>query len=144
MTMELQLSTCSFARYNTKLGVPVSTAVKPPRTWPWSETCKTVTPFGIFGKYTQLGPYRIAYEDRLNAKQLLLEQELGELQAKYPNQMLVLLCFCDVTKAQNWCHRRMAAEWIEQKYGISVPEWTQPRTFRNVGMPTVIQDSLFE
>lgn len=35
----------------------------------------------------------------------------------------VLLCWEDLTKPSEWCHRRMVAEWLEQELGISIPEF---------------------
>jgi hypothetical protein len=34
----------------------------------------------------------------------------------------VLLCWEDLTKPDEWCHRRMIAEWFEDALGIHVPE----------------------
>lgn len=117
-----QIATCSFKQFRPDHGVPISTAVKPPRSWPWSEVCKSLTPYGVFGKHRDFAPYRIAYEDRLNAKQHLLDSELRDLSHKYPGVTLVMLCFCDLSKPDTWCHRRMAAEWLERRYSIVIPE----------------------
>jgi hypothetical protein len=35
---------------------------------------------------------------------------------------LVLLCFEDLTKPGEWCHRRMFATWFEERTGQAVPE----------------------
>lgn len=35
---------------------------------------------------------------------------------------IVLLCFEDVTKDGNWCHRRMFADWYELKTGEKIDE----------------------
>lgn len=35
----------------------------------------------------------------------------------------VLLCWEDVTKPDQWCHRRMVAEWFEDQLGVIVPEY---------------------
>lgn len=34
----------------------------------------------------------------------------------------VLLCHEHLRKSGEWCHRRMAAEWFEDKLGVAVPE----------------------
>lgn len=36
----------------------------------------------------------------------------------------VLLCY---EKPNEWCHRRLVAEWLEENLGIVVPEWGLPR-----------------
>jgi hypothetical protein len=57
--------------------------------------------------YDRLFKQRLA---RLNARELY--ESLGE--------NAVLLCY----EAHNdWCHRRLVAEWFEQELGIVVPEW---------------------
>ena len=39
----------------------------------------------------------------------------------------VLLCFeRPPLTAENWCHRRMVAEWFETEMGVIVPEWEPP------------------
>lgn len=35
----------------------------------------------------------------------------------------VLLCWEDLTKKEEWCHRRMIAEWFQEVLGIHVPEF---------------------
>lgn len=34
----------------------------------------------------------------------------------------VLLCWEDITKPGQWCHRRMVAEWLQDRLGIDIPE----------------------
>ena len=34
----------------------------------------------------------------------------------------VLLCHEHLRKTDDWCHRRLVAEWFEQALGVSVPE----------------------
>jgi hypothetical protein len=47
-------------------------------------------------------------------------RELQDLQEGY-DQDLCLLCFCDLTRPDGWCHRTMLGEWISQKTGEDVP-----------------------
>ena len=63
--------------------------------------------------------YRKAYReqilDKLDAQQVW--DELGE--------DAVLLCFekwDDIESGQTFCHRRIVAEWLEEKLGVTVPE----------------------
>ena len=39
-----------------------------------------------------------------------------------PGKEIVLLCFEDICKPGQWCHRRMFAEWWEAKTGKAVEE----------------------
>lgn len=41
----------------------------------------------------------------------------------------VLLCYeAPPFDKWNFCHRRMVAEWLQEKLGVDVPEWTEPET----------------
>lgn len=41
----------------------------------------------------------------------------------------VLLCYerPPFDAVRNYCHRRMAAEWLENKLGLEIPEWSGQR-----------------
>lgn len=60
-----------------------------------------------------------------------------DLKALVPGHEPVLCCWekPPFTEA-NWCHRRMAAAWLEKQLGIRVPEWTPPppEPSRQLGM----------
>jgi hypothetical protein len=57
----------------------------------------------------------------LNARQIY--DHLHTLVGK--NIEPVLLCWeYDPSKPNEWCHRRMVADWFEKELGVSVPEWT--------------------
>ena len=68
------------------------------------------------------------YRDAYN-KQVLRYQDpkkcYDEIVGWYGDDV-VLLCYEDLTKPGEWCHRRIVAEWFEHHLGIEVPEWTPP------------------
>lgn len=137
----MNLATCSFSKYRPHMGVPVSTAVRPPRNWPYDPKSPSLTPYGIFGKYHDYATYRVHYDDRLRAKQHIIDAELRDLADAYAGQTLVLLCFCDVTKHNGWCHRRMAADWLQSRYTFPVPELTlRPVPTIQIAPPTLFDD----
>ena len=39
---------------------------------------------------------------------------------------VVLLCFEDVRIEEDWCHRTMLAEWVEEKLGFKIKELYNP------------------
>ena len=39
----------------------------------------------------------------------------------------VLLCFCDISNGDCWCHRRIVAEWLESALGVMIPEMGERR-----------------
>jgi hypothetical protein len=111
------------------MGVPVNTAVSPPKWMAHIDFVHGIKPAGIFGKpqYREEFPYRIAYLERLEKFEDEIKADLQRLSDKYPateahpnGQPLVLLCWCDVHKGE-WCHRRMFADWLADR-DIVVPE----------------------
>jgi len=36
----------------------------------------------------------------------------------------ILICWEPLKKPGEWCHRRMVAEWFEERLGVTVPEYT--------------------
>jgi hypothetical protein len=91
------------------------------------EFAKGLTPFGVFGKYHTEFEYRVAYIDRLEKLKSQIKKELDNLSETYYPHRLVLLCYCDLNKRGSWCHRRMAAEWLEDAFGCEVPELGGPK-----------------
>lgn len=52
------------------------------------------------------------------------EKTYNDIVSKYGDS-IVLLCF---EKPGDFCHRRLVAEWFEEKLQVEVPEWTpKPR-----------------
>ena len=94
---------------------------------------RELAPFGIFGK--GLGPdeARRRYLDRLDAHAETIVAELAALARVHPGETLVLLCFEKRAHAGETCHRRWAAEWFADRYGIAVPEL--PPTPSNFSQP---------
>jgi hypothetical protein len=71
----------------------------------------------------EIEPYRAMYLDRLEAVGVeAIVKELETIQREHAPQGLVLLCFEDLTKPGEWCHRTMFARWFEEKTGNEVPE----------------------
>jgi hypothetical protein len=66
--------------------------------------------------------YRERYETEI-LKPLNATQVYADLLVLTDGHPPVLLCWEDVTKEGQWCHRRMAAAWFERELGFSVPEY---------------------
>lgn len=47
------------------------------------------------------------------------------------NKEIVLLCFEDVTKEGQWCHRRMFADWYELKTGEKIAELKEVSNYKH-------------
>ena len=90
-------------------------------------------PYVITGRAAILAPpYRILkMTDRDEYRRIYLAQLEGHgferihallKSLAEPGKEIVLLCFEDLRKPGQWCHRRMFAEWWEEKTGRKVEE----------------------
>jgi hypothetical protein len=111
--------TSCYARFQPEWGVPVAVTVGLPGWFPRGlHEWRTVAPFGLL-EITDEAEFRRRYRARLHRLTPKVLRELDELRAMYAPERLILLCFEAPGK---WCHRRLLAEWIEQKTGEEVPE----------------------
>jgi hypothetical protein len=121
---DVLLATCSYRAYVPAMGVPVITSLGVPRGFPPAERLGSLMPYWIFGNDAyDADPEaaRKAYRHRLHQRSAHILDRLAELSEKYPDQLLVLLCWeADVTA----CHRGWAAQWLHDRHGIDVPEIT--------------------
>lgn len=118
-----ELATARYGAWAPWMGVPVATSIGQPKWMPGIEQLQSAKPFQIFRKYETEFEFRVAYEARLEEHQAKLRNELVNLSARYPEQRLVLLCWEDLSKPNEWCHRRMLADWLE-RHDLPVPELT--------------------
>ena len=83
---------------------------------------KELAPTWAMVKMENKEDYRKAYTKHLNdigiqnVQKMLVEVSNGK--------PIVLLCFEDLRKQENWCHRTMFAEWYEKQTGEKVEELT--------------------
>ncbi len=92
-------------------------------------TITELMPKGIFGKYdNDKAAYEFAYRNRLNQ---IGVDHIRKILQQYEQfgKDVVLLCFEDVRKGENdWCHRRMFADWWKEQTGDLIPELPDPST----------------
>jgi hypothetical protein len=114
------LKTASFFTY-TGPG-RVSIARNPPRGTPAGfRVFKALAPGAWFNSVD-----RAEYE-RLYAQQLAAldpPKVWEEIHALHPGVEPVLLCWEDLSKPDQWCHRTLAAEWFRRNLGHEVAEIT--------------------
>jgi hypothetical protein len=61
-------------------------------------------------------PYRSLFVSRLEKAGVeSLRAQFEAIAKKHDNPSLVLLCFEDLRKPGQWCHRTMAARWLEHE-----------------------------
>jgi uncharacterized protein YeaO (DUF488 family) len=64
------------------------------------------------------------YRGEIEPHAVAIEQRLGELAGEHPDAPLVLCCFERVERGEH-CHRRVFAEWWEERTGVAVPELSE-------------------
>lgn len=88
------------------------------------EQCYALAPKGNMLKMAY-EPYREAYFKKLEEigadKIIGIVQRMDE-RAQEEGKTLVLLCFEDIRKPDQWCHRTLFAEWWQNKTGEVISE----------------------
>jgi hypothetical protein len=81
---------------------------------------RELAPFGIFGKDLSSEEFTAAYFERLDGIGAdVISDRLEELRTASPSRRVVALCYEPIGQ---FCHRRLAAAWLEQHLGLVVPE----------------------
>jgi hypothetical protein len=83
--------------------------------------------FGIEDQeiFTQLMRERL---DRLGDRAMDILESVYAKAGRERYRGLVLLCYEDLRKPDMWCHRQIVAQWLQERYGIVVPELAEPPT----------------
>jgi len=120
-----RLATCSYNDHRPEYGIPVGTSVGRHPRFTTTPEVHVLKPFGVFGVMDDhpVDAQRTAYQSRLHRDAGAIERLLDDLTATYPDETLCLLCWCRRDVAlRGECHRRWAADWFADVYGIEVPE----------------------
>ena len=82
-------------------------------------------PFGLLNKFEQYEDFERAYFARLDQKGV--QRILSQLQRfERLGKDVVLLCYEDIRKPDDWCHRRTFADWWLKNTGEAIPELFDP------------------
>ena len=101
---------------------PISIALRTPRWATGVQRLRDLAPTQSMIAGMEIGEYRPLYEAIL--AQLDPDDVLERLQEMAEGRQPVLLCFEKPPfTAGHFCHRRMAADWLESHMGQAVPEW---------------------
>jgi hypothetical protein len=120
-------ATARFAGWKPEWGVPVRTTVGHPRFFRHPlENVPELAPFGIMRNplYDTKLKFMLKYMERLDANGLTIIRKCNDIAAAHGGERLVFLCFEDVHKPGEWCHRTMIATWFEDRLGMILPELT--------------------
>ena len=124
----MPLSTSRYQRFHPDQGVAVRTTVGRPRfrlDYPLAGHATLISPMVWMLRIADEQHYRTAYTDMLATTGLdAIRHELTTIATAAGNDRLVLLCFCDLTipAPNNWCHRRIFADWWQTQTGDEIPE----------------------
>lgn len=125
------IATCSYSRWSPEVGVPLVTSIGQPKwePWPTAHQIDDLKPFGIFRRMDDkpLEERIAAYHSRLDGRRGQIEKRFADLAERYPGQPLVVCCWCNLLAedvGRRGCHRRWFAEWMLDRFGLAVPEWT--------------------
>lgn len=96
---------------------------------------KALAPGPWFKDYNQEADYRARYEAEILAA-LDPQQTWERLHQLAGGNEPILLCWEPLIKPDEWCHRRMVADWFERELGVTVEEYQpaplmQPDLFNN-------------
>lgn len=135
--MSLSIATCTYNEFERGMGIPIRSTVGQAKWFPHY-------PYGTWSNITPepwmlnmgLDRFREKYRQKLDrigfdtlmGDALALQAELAdEWQHDGRNaEQLVVLCFDNLAKPGNWCHRTMFAEWMSE-HGFEIRELGRSR-----------------
>lgn len=117
------LATSSYKTFRPSLGVPVRITVYPPRfklAYDLTEYVRELAPHGLLkldgDEFTR------RYREQLDQLDLdALRAQFDAIQKRHDGKRVVLLCFEDV-HAGEFCHRRVFADWWQERTGQLIRE----------------------
>jgi len=87
---------------------------------------RMLAPYGLFG-IDDKNEFTRKYREYLNQHGIKkIRKALHEISQKHGGKGLVLLCYEDVHKSGEWCHRRLFADWWKDKTGEDIEELPPP------------------
>ena len=83
--------------------------------------CTELMPFGLLGKYEDYESFLPAYFQRLDR---FGPKRIAQQLDKYAvhKKDVVLLCYEDIRKPGDWCHRTAFARWMLERTGMVIEE----------------------
>jgi len=122
----IALFTGRYPTHRREHGVAVATSIGKPKwplPYPLDHEVRDLMPFGLFGADLPWPEFEQRYRTRLDRIGVdRLRAQFDAIAAEHPGRPLVLLCWENLDKPGERCHRRIAADWIEARTGLAVPE----------------------
>ena len=118
-----EFATGRYATFEPPMGVPVQTSLgrpKFPLRYELREEVSELMPRGLFGKGLSEAEFTARYRERLAKVGVdRLRRQFDAISRRHGGARLVCLCFEPVGQ---FCHRRVFAEWLQERTGQVVPE----------------------
>jgi hypothetical protein len=120
-----ELATSSYRSFDAEMGIPVAASLGRPK-WPLRYTleheARRLAPWGLFD-VKDPAEFTRRYRERLDRLDLdALVAKFEAISAQHGGRRVVLLCFEDLTKPGEFCHRRVFADFWQERTGQPVPE----------------------
>lgn len=120
-----ELFTHRYQGFEPSMGVPVRITLGAPRwTLPYAlehQVREAAPSREYFGAARPV--YEAAYVSQLDRHGVeFFASRFQQIAVSARDPRLVLLCFEDLSKPDQWCHRRMFAEWWQERTGAKVRE----------------------
>lgn len=119
------ITTCSYSEYTPDLGMPVCGSVGRYRWWkhePLHMAGQVVAPDRAWIHMDDRDAYEKLYIAKLDRDSDRIDETLNRLETAAGSRDVVLMCFEDLSRPGNWCHRRMFADWWHARHGFLPPE----------------------
>jgi hypothetical protein len=118
-----KLATTRYPDWRRESGVPLRITVGAPKGWkgPKLVDARLLAPYGLLGSDLPIDVRRELYEQRLDRRGVEVVALLARIAREHPGERLCLLCYEDLHAGRE-CHRRWLAAWIEDRFGVDVPE----------------------
>ncbi|MDL2205330.1 hypothetical protein LJC33_00280 [Eubacteriales bacterium OttesenSCG-928-N13] len=125
-----ELRSGNYAAVRVSLGTP-----KWPLGYQVVGEVKYLMPFGLLGANVRKDNFERLYRQRLDAYG---PEKIAAVLSRFENlgKPVVLLCYEDVRKPDDWCHRTVFAQWWFEQTGEIVDELYDPTTPKIATMPT--------
>ena len=137
---ELALFTGRYHSHRAEHGVGVAISLGQPKwplPYPLDHELRDLMPVGLLGRDLAWPEFERRYLARLDwVGPVRLRRQLEAIAAQYPGEALVLLCW---EKPGQRCHRRIAADWLEE-HGFGEVDEVVPTPVRL--LPVAERDAL--
>lgn len=106
--------------------VPVRISIGCPRYWPEASELDKIhelMPYDILGRVHSPSLFEKRYRARLDDfGPERIQRRFAALFERHSERPLVLLCYEDLHKHGEWCHRSMARRWWQDRTGVEIQE----------------------